>query len=179
MSRYWINICTDNIRMTIQDYLAKISFSDCFKDLVNWSVGRQSTVKNSELSLQPARDVIATAPRLDHGGNILNIDDIREVTRFIKIVETTHLHKLTNYFIGDLGKERKRERGSEKNKRSPSQYRHMNFTEITSKLRYQSRADILTWSPHSFITGMLISSTKTVILLPAGGPKVVPIRLST
>jgi len=37
----------------------------------------------------------------------------------------------------------------------------------------------LTWSPHSLITGMLMSSTNTVIFLPAGGPYVVPMRLST
>lgn len=37
----------------------------------------------------------------------------------------------------------------------------------------------LTWSPQLLIIGMLISSTNTVIFLPAGGPYVVPIRLST
>lgn len=37
----------------------------------------------------------------------------------------------------------------------------------------------LTWSPHSLMMGMLMSSTNTVIFLPAGGPYVVPIRLST
>ena len=38
---------------------------------------------------------------------------------------------------------------------------------------------IITWSPHSLIIGMLMSSINIVIFLPAGGPKVLPILLST
>ena len=37
----------------------------------------------------------------------------------------------------------------------------------------------ITWSPQLLMIGMLMSSTNTVIFLPAGGPYVVPIRLST
>mmetsp|Transcript_23991 Transcript_23991/g.78017 ORF Transcript_23991/g.78017 Transcript_23991/m.78017 type:complete len:200 (+) Transcript_23991:5674-6273(+) len=38
---------------------------------------------------------------------------------------------------------------------------------------------LVTWSPQSFITGMLMSSTKTAIFLPPGGPYVRPWRFST
>jgi len=43
----------------------------------------------------------------------------------------------------------------------------------------RDKGEDLTWSPHSLITGMLMSSTNTVSFLPAGGPYVVPILLST
>ena len=38
---------------------------------------------------------------------------------------------------------------------------------------------LVTWSPQSFITGMEMSSTKTIIFFPDGGPKVRPDRFST
>lgn len=62
------------------------------------------------------------------------------------------------------------------------------FTTIKAKFCFSLNMNLLTsyyllnphtWSPHSLMAGMLTSSTNTSIFFPAGGPYVVPMRLST
>ena len=76
------------------------------KDLVNGGVGWQGAVEDSELSLEAGRDVIATSTRMNHGRQKLDIHNVGEVPRLLQVVEATHLHQLSHYFIGHLGKEK-------------------------------------------------------------------------
>ena len=72
------------------------------KYFIDGRVAWQRAVKNGELSFQSAWYVVPATSRVDHGGQKLDIDDVSEVTRFLQVIETSHLHKLTNDLIGYL-----------------------------------------------------------------------------
>lgn len=72
------------------------------EDLIDGSICGKSAVKNGELPLQTARNVITTSTRLYHGCYKLNVDDVREFTGFVETVESLHLHDLPHNFVSNL-----------------------------------------------------------------------------
>ncbi|RNA11512.1 hypothetical protein BpHYR1_000029 [Brachionus plicatilis] len=72
------------------------------KYFVNTGIGRQCTIKNSKLTLQPLRYVIAATTRLDHSCQKLNINNVCEFARLFQIVKSLVFHQLSHDFVGDL-----------------------------------------------------------------------------
>ena len=168
-------------------YSAEVTISNSLKDLINGGIWRQRAVKDVKLSLQSLWDVISSSSRMNHGAHHLYVHNCRELSWLLQIVESFHFHHLTSNFVSYL--------------ETNSNTHGIIISAISWKIifvkTYCNACNVfdvfnlncyyfwfvqyihITWSPHSLMTGMLISSTKTVILFPAGGPYVVPIRLST
>jgi len=70
---------------------AEVAEADGAEDLVDGGVGGQSAVDHCEVALQPLRNVVATAARLDHSCHELNVNDAREVAGLLQVVETCHI----------------------------------------------------------------------------------------
>ena len=54
------------------------------------------------MSLQTLWDVITTSTGVDHGCHHLNVDNVGELSWFLKVVETLGFNHLSGDFIGDL-----------------------------------------------------------------------------
>ena len=50
-----------------------LTLDNCGKDLVNGLVIGDGVVEDKEMSLEPLRDVIPSAPRVDHGGQVAHV----------------------------------------------------------------------------------------------------------
>lgn len=81
---------------------SKVAFTNDTKYFVDGYIGRQSAVKDSELTLESGRNVITTTSWMDHGCHQLNINNVSEISRFFQTVKTFGLHQLTDYLIGHL-----------------------------------------------------------------------------
>jgi hypothetical protein len=68
-------------------------------------VGRESAVVDDKVTFETLWNVVATAARLDHGGQVVDVYDRAEVAGLLQTVEAFHLDQLTKQFIGDLGRE--------------------------------------------------------------------------
>ena len=47
-------------------------------------------------------DVVASATRMDHGGDELQVDDVGELARLLQTVEALHLQQLAHNLVGAL-----------------------------------------------------------------------------
>lgn len=57
---------------------------DRAEDLVDGLLGGQGAVEDDEVPLQPLRDVVAAAARLDHGRQVLDVHDRGEVAGLLE-----------------------------------------------------------------------------------------------
>ena len=72
------------------------------EDLVDGGVGGQGAVEDAELSLQPLGDVVASAARVAHGGQEVDVHHVGELAGLLQVVETRLLHQLPHNLVGDL-----------------------------------------------------------------------------
>lgn len=72
------------------------------KNSVNRGVGGERTVEYTELSLQSLRYVVASSTRMYHGAQELDVYYDREISWFVHIVHSSHLHALPRYLICHL-----------------------------------------------------------------------------
>jgi hypothetical protein len=70
-------------------------------------VGRQSAVVDDKVTFETLWNVVATAARLDHGGQVVDVDNGAEVAGLLQTVEAFHLDQLTKQLIGNLNKKTK------------------------------------------------------------------------
>ena len=80
----------------------EVTDSDSSEDLVNGGIGRQGTVKDVKLSLQPLWYIITTTTRVNHSAHHLDINQCRKLSRLLQVIEAIHLHHLPSYLIGHL-----------------------------------------------------------------------------
>jgi len=73
----------------------EVSAADGAEDLVDRNARRDRAVEDVELSLESLWNVVASASRMNHGADHLYVHDVCELSRFLQVVETFHLHQLT------------------------------------------------------------------------------------
>lgn len=83
-------------------YVSEESRSNGCEYFINGGVGWKCAVDDGEMSLQSLRDVVPTPSRMNHGCHHLNVHDVRELSWLFKVVEASHFHQLTSYFIRHL-----------------------------------------------------------------------------
>ena len=69
-----------------------LTLDNCSKELVNGLVIGDGVVEDKEMSLEPLRDVIPSAPRVDHGGQVAHVHQGHKVPRLVQAVETLILN---------------------------------------------------------------------------------------
>jgi len=87
------------VRQTDRD---EVSAADGAKDLVDGDAGRYRAVEDVELSLESLWNVVAAAAGVDHGADHLDVDDVRELSGLLQVVETGHLHQLARQLVRHL-----------------------------------------------------------------------------
>ena len=80
----------------------EVSTTDGAKDFVDGSICRQRAVQDGELAFESAWYVVTSTAGLNHGSHKLNVDDVCEISRFVKTVEPFHFHYLSDNFVRDL-----------------------------------------------------------------------------
>ena len=65
------------------------------KYLVYRRIRRQGTVEDGELTLDSFRNIIPSSSRMNHGGDELNVYNVRELARLLQIVKPLLFHYLT------------------------------------------------------------------------------------
>ena len=81
---------------------AEIALRQGVEDLVDGGIGGQGAVEDAELPLQPLGDVVAPAPRVDHGRHQLHVHHGGELAGALQAVEAPLFHQLPDYLIRDL-----------------------------------------------------------------------------
>lgn len=80
----------------------EVSTTDGAEDLVDGSIRRQCAVQDGELAFESAWYVVSSSAGLNHGSHKLNVDNVGEISRFVKTVESFHFHYLSDNFVRDL-----------------------------------------------------------------------------
>ena len=80
----------------------EVSTTDGAEDLVDGSICRQCAVQDGELAFESAWYVVTSTAGLNHGGHKLNVDNVGEISRFVKTVKSFHFHYLSDNFVCDL-----------------------------------------------------------------------------
>ncbi len=57
---------------------------------------------NFKVSFPEEYDLNVMITRLDHGSDVLDVDDVGEVARFVQVVEPAHFDGLSDDLVGDL-----------------------------------------------------------------------------
>jgi len=89
-------------RLTDRD---EVSAADGAKDLVDGDARRNRAVEDVELSFESLRNVVTSAARVNHGADHLYVHDVRELTGFLEVVETIHLHQLACQLVRYLSQQ--------------------------------------------------------------------------
>ena len=72
------------------------------KDSVDGVVSWKCAVVDDEVTFEALGNVVPAAAGLDHGGEVVDVDDGAEVSRLFQTVETLHLHQLTKQLVCHL-----------------------------------------------------------------------------
>ena len=89
-------------RYLCSSYLNKVAAAHGAEDLVDGRVTGEGAVEDAEVSFEAFWDVVATTSRVDHRSHQLDVDDVREFSWFLQIVEATLFDHLSRDLIGHL-----------------------------------------------------------------------------
>jgi len=83
-------------------YGDEVSGPNGAEDLIDGCVGGECAVEDVEVPLEALGDVVPSPPGVDHRPHHLNVDEVRELSGFLQVVEPSSLHHLTRYLIRHL-----------------------------------------------------------------------------
>ena len=80
----------------------KVAAAHGAEDLVDGRVTGKGAVEDAEVSFEAFWDVVAASSRVDHGSHQLDVNDVREFSWLLQIVEATLFDHLSRDLIGHL-----------------------------------------------------------------------------
>ena len=75
---------------------------DGAENMVDCVVGRDGAVEGDKVALQALGDVVAAAARVDHGRQVLHVDQVVVVARLVQAVVALHLDHRPEKLVGHL-----------------------------------------------------------------------------
>ena len=80
-------------------YVSEESRSYGGEYFIDGGVRWKCAVDDGEMSFQSLGDVVPATTRVNHGTHHLNVHDVREFSWLLQVVEASHFHQLTSYFV--------------------------------------------------------------------------------